>query len=206
MNKEVGVSPDGRGKVPVIFLGETVMAQWVGSVAGPGEGAQEANPQSWSSRGFVQSFHESLEFLPVVQVAAGNTVKSQGVPEFLKASGVGVFMDTMKSRALQLSQPGGDGFIGEEHEFLDELMGPVVGDLLDRCDTPLSIKTKECFGGRELQGAGSEAARPELPGKLICVLDHAIKPVSGLAGDNGHSLLIGVATSRADNCRREAGS
>ncbi len=78
-------------------------------------------------------------------------------------------------------------------------------DLLDGLDASLLIEAKAGFGRGEFQGSGFQAASPELPGKLVGVLDHVLKPASGLAGDNGHGLLVGVAMLGTDNCRREAG-
>jgi len=51
--------------------------------------------------------------------------------EVEEAVGVGVFVDAVEGGFVALVEDAGDGFVGDEHEFLDELVGFVVDFFFD---------------------------------------------------------------------------
>ena len=135
----------------VVFLGETVVAQRPGGIAGAGEGPEKANPKGRSDAGFLQSIQELLDFPWFAEIATGDPVEADLRAKLLETNRIGMLMDPMDAGFAQLEEPGGDGFVSEEHELLDELVRLVVLDLLNINDPAPSIETEAGFRGREFQ-------------------------------------------------------
>ena len=135
----------------VVFLGQAVVAQRPGGIAGAGEGPEEPDPERGSDAGFLQPPQEFLDFPRFAEIATGNPVEVDFFAKLPETGRIGMLMDPVDAGFAQLEEPGGDGFVSEEHELLDELMGLVVLDLLNINDPAPPIETKAGFRGREFK-------------------------------------------------------
>ena len=135
----------------VVFLGETVVAQRPGGIAGAGEGPEKTNSECGSDAGFIQSPQEFPDFLRFAEIATGDPEEADFRTKLPETIRIGLLMHPVNAGSAQLKESGGDGFVGEEHELLDELVRLVVLDLLNINDTATSIETKAGFRRREFQ-------------------------------------------------------
>ena len=76
---------------------------------------------------------------------------AEGSPKFPETSRVGSFVGAMDGHPLQSGEPSCNGFVCQEHEFLDQLMRSVVEDRFYGFDSPLSVQEKACFPGGKFQ-------------------------------------------------------
>jgi hypothetical protein len=65
---------------------------------------------------------------------------------FDQAGFVGSFVNPVKSRTFFVIEVAGDGFVGEEHKFLDQLVGLVGGLFFDPVGSALGIEEDTQFG------------------------------------------------------------
>ncbi len=96
---------------------------------------------------------------------------------FLQAFLVGRLVDAVNRRAIQAHQPRGDGFIGQQHAFLDELVGDVVLDFLDAQHPAGVIQANLGFRKVQVQRAGLEAGAANLLRQGVGVVQHALERV-----------------------------
>lgn len=77
--------------------------------------------------------------------------------EFLEAFGVGGFMDAVDGGLAAEFDFAGDEFVGQEHEFFDELVGDVVFYFFEADGQAVGVKDDFDFGEVEVEGAILEA-------------------------------------------------
>ena len=135
----------------VVFLGETVVAQRPGGIAGAGKGPEKANPKGGSDTGFLQSTQKFLDFSWFAEITTGDPVEANLRAKLLETNRIRMLMDPVDAGFAQLKESGGNGFVSEEHELLDELVRLVVLDLLNINDPAPLIETKAGFRGREFK-------------------------------------------------------
>ena len=131
VNQQVGVAADGGGEMGVFGLAQSVMAQRFDGVTGAHEGFEEADLQGRADGQGVEAAHKFLDLAALGEVAAGDLVAENVLAVFLQTAFFGRLMDAIDGGAAQGHQPGGHGFVGQEHEFLDQLVGDVVFDAFD---------------------------------------------------------------------------
>jgi hypothetical protein len=76
---------------------------------------------------------------------------------FDQAGFVGSFVNSVKSRTFFVIEVAGDGFVGEEHKLLDQLVGFVGRLFFDPVGSALGIEEDAQFGEIEVEGALGKA-------------------------------------------------
>ena len=99
-------------------------------------------------------------------------------------------MDAMNGDSLQPVQADCYGLVREEHEFLDQLVSPVVEHWFNSGDPSLSVEVEVGFPGRKFKRSGVEASSSDLAGEAIGISKHVLKTPTLIVPDNAHCFVI----------------
>ena len=91
------------------------------------------------------------------------------------------------------------GLVGQQHEFLNQLMGDVVLNSAHFADAPLRIEKHLVLRHVEIQRTGAKPGLAQFLREPVGVLKHLLRFVLRLALEDRHSLLVGVAVFGADD-------
>ena len=84
------------------------------------------------------------------------------LPKIAQFFQVGVIMDPVDARNLQLADVLGDRFVRRQHELLNELVGNIIVDFLDMRRFSVLIEANFDFGKLQVQRTLREALLPEV--------------------------------------------
>ena len=203
MHHQVGVAPDGRGEMRVFLLRQPVMAERLDRIARAHERLEESNLQRLADCQPVELLQQLLHLIAVRQIAALNVMAEHLLAIFLKPFVVRRLVNAIERRTIQAHQPGGHGFVGEQHALFDKLVGNVVLHLLHPQHPALIIEADFGFGEVEVQRAGLESRAPDFLGQGIGVMEHALDRVLGTALEQSKHVPVIVTALRADYGRIE---
>ena len=178
MHDEIGVTADGRRKVSIFFLGETVMAEWFDGIPGAHQRLEKANLEGGADGQPVELLEQALDFAAVGKVAALDFVAEDFFAKFLEPFFVRRFVDAIHCRAMLSHQAGGGGFVGQKHELFDELMRDVVVGFFDARNSAFVVQKDFGFGKVEVKRASAETIGANLPMSLPTALLRLYYPTS----------------------------
>ena len=84
-------------------------------------------------------------------------MSDEKLPVFKQSGFVGSFVNPVKGGALFEVEVSRDGFVGEEHELLDQLVGFVGRLFFDPIGSPLGIEQDAQFGEIQVERALGKA-------------------------------------------------
>ena len=159
MDLQVGIAADRRGEVAVVLAGQGVVPLGLGGVAWPVSGCAAARsgrriPRACRSSRLSTRWSSNRLWgwsrtRPRLRTNSANSVE-------LERLGVG--MRPPQEADFLLGQAGGDGLVGRQHEFLDDLVALVVDGQMSAGDLPMIAQLDLDFGKRELERAAAEPA------------------------------------------------
>ncbi len=155
---------------------------------------------SWLS--FSSSFCTSWRF---DRLPHWNVMAEHFLAVFLEPLVVRRLVDAVERRAVHGHQARRHGFVGQQHELLDELVRNVVLDLLHAQHPPALVEADLGLGEIEVQGAGLETRAADLLGQGIGVVEHLLDRVRGAALEQGQHFLVIVSALGADHGGIEVG-
>ncbi len=161
VDDEVGVAADGGGEVCVVGFCEAVVADGFGGVGGAFERFQEAEFDGVFFRGAFGGIEEFLDVGAVGEVAGVVAVLFGDEGVVGEARWIRIFMDAEDGGLGTFAEDFGDGLVGDEHAFLDELVGFRVDDLLGGAGASVFIEFDFDLGHFEVEGAVCEAVFTE---------------------------------------------
>ena len=142
----------------------------------------------------------------VREVAGTNALRGGEFPELGELVGVGLLVDAVNGWLLALLEFAGDEFVGEEHEFLDELVGNVVLHPLEPHGASGFVQPDFDFRKLQIEGSCGKAFFAQQGGELPCGVDALGEEVAFFWRllENGKSLFVGEARGAADHRFGEA--
>lgn len=140
-----------------------------------------------------------MQFFASGEVANFDFVSEQKFPVFEEFGWIGRFMNAVEGGDLPTFQMGGNAFVGQEHEFFDELMGDVVGDFFEADGPTGGVAVDFDFGKVEVEGALLEASSAKGRGKFPGTVEEVVEVVSGRFLESGQGLVIGEAVFGVDD-------
>ena len=189
----------------IFFLGQTVVTQGLHGVTGAHEGFQEADLQGRADGQGLEQVHQFLNLFLLAQITAGDVLAEDVFTVFGETLWIRFLMDAIDGGRVAAHQFRSDGFIGEEHVFLDQLMGDIVLCLFDAQDFALFIEADLGLGEIEFQRAVLEAVTADLLREMMCGVNHPLDVViCGFALQDGEHFLVGEAALRMDDGGVEA--
>ena len=124
---------------------------------------------------------------------------------FLQTAVFGGFMDAIDGRPAQGHQPGRHGLVGQEHVFLNQLVGDIVLDCLDAQEAALLVEADFGVGKIQVERAGLEAGAADLLGQRMSLLQHAPDCIGRCGAlDHSEGLLVSEPARGADDSRKKA--
>ena len=176
VNHEVGIAADGAGEVGVVVESQSVVADVVGAVAGLHHGTQGDHLHDVLFAASVDVGEEAVQVPADFGAVAGGLQlvaelgdEGREVQELLR---VGIVMDAIGQHlgllsARHTADTLGHGAIGQQHEFLDELVG-ILGHLeIDALGMACLVDFEAHFLAVEVHGSGSKAASAQLFGHAV---------------------------------------
>jgi hypothetical protein len=151
VDDQIGIAADRRGEVGIFLFSQAVMAEGFDGIASTHEGTEEADFEGLADGQAVKFFEELLHLDAIGEVAALDVMAEDVLAVFLEPPVVGGFVNAVESGAIQGHEPGGDGLVGQEHEFFDELMRGIVFDLFDAQDSAALVEPDFGFGEVKVQ-------------------------------------------------------
>jgi hypothetical protein len=124
---------------------------------------------------------------------------------FDQAGFVGSFVNPVKRRTFFVIEVASDGFVGEEHELLDQLVGFVGRLFFDPVGSALGIEEDAQFGEIEVERALGKALPAKGGGKVPSALEKAVEIVLGGSAESEKGFRIGEAVAGVDDRAGEAG-
>lgn len=193
MDDQIGVAPDGAGKMGVVGFGESVVSDGGGGVTGAFEGAQEMEFKDVMFGGGVQFAEQFLDFVADGGVAHGQAVGENHVAEGLEFFRFGILMDPVEGGDAALGGACGHVFVGQEHAFLNQLVGDVVFLFFDPDRLACGVAMDLEFGKVEVQGALFKTLFPEAGGDAPEVAEQFLDKgvVDGGIGPGGRRRRFG---------------
>ena len=128
-----------------------------------------------------------------------NTMAEDVFPIFLQPLGIGRLVNAINRRVVQRHQTARDGFVGQKHEFLNELMREVVFYLFDPQNLTVVIQKDFRFGKVQVQGAGFEARPADALRERERLVKHSLGGIQRLALKKLEDLLIVVPALRTND-------
>ncbi len=190
VDEQVGIATDGGGEVGVLPFGEAVVAEGLDGVACPHEGLEEADAQGRPDGDAGEPLEETLDFGALSEVSAGHVVAQHFLAIFEESAGVGFLVDAVDGRDLAAHEMGGDGLIGEEHVFLDQLVRHVVLDPVDAGHATVVVEPDLHLREIEFEGTILEPAAPDALGELMSLVQHDLNGRGGIALEHGQGLRV----------------
>ena len=124
---------------------------------------------------------------------------------FLQAGLIGCFVNPVHGGPVPVIEMAGHGFIGQEHEFLDQLVGFVGGLFFNPVGSALGVEQDAKFWEIEIEGARGKAASPKGGSKVPGALEEAIQIVAGRTFQSLHRFGVGEPVARKYDGAGEAG-
>jgi hypothetical protein len=148
---------------------------------------------------------EALDFDALIEVAAGHVVAEDFFAVFVQAGLVWLFVHAIDGRASEGHEAASDSFVGEEHVFLNKLVGDVVLDFFNADHAAAFVETDLHFRKVECQGASSETCPPDFLGEIIGMMEHALDIARGFALKDRKGFAIGEAALGVNDSGMEFG-
>lgn len=123
----------------------------------------------------------------------------QFLAEFLESIGIGRFVDAIEGRPAELFEAGGNGLVGQEHVFLDELVGNVVFDHFNPKDAAGVVEADFAFGKIKIEGSGAESFPADFLGQVIGLVEHFFDFIGRFIFEDGEGLLVGEAPAGSND-------
>ena len=182
------------------------MADRFRGVLGAHEGLEKTDLQGGTDGQLVEALQQFLDFGALAEVAAGHIVAQDLLAVFLEALGVGFFVNAMDGGASALDELDGHRFVGQQHVFLDELVGDIVLDLLDAGDPAGFVQPDLALREIEGQGAVFEPVAADDLGQLVSLVQHPLEGIRRRALEDGKGFPIGEPPTRVNDRRVEPGA
>ena len=205
VDDQVGVAADWRGEMGVELLRQPVMPDRLGRVPGLLQRAQQPEMDRVFLRFAVHRGEQFLELAAVGEVADFVAEALRVLAEVFQLVEVGILMNPVETGNLRLAQMPGDGFVGDEHEFLDELVRDVIFNLLD-AQRLAGFLVQADLDLREVQVEGTvgKPLFPQLGGEPPHLFQFAGQfVVAVLAAQPGEGLRIGQPVPGVDDAGAE---
>ena len=199
MNHQVRVAPDRRREVRVMLLRQPEMPTGLDVISRPLERTQQAHPQGVASRVLGDPIGQPAHFRTVAKVTALDAECPDLVPILRQPPGIRFLMDAMQREPVHLPQPHGDGFVGQEHELLDQLVGLVVQVLLQAEHVPPRIEPDLDLARPKLEGTRLESRPAQTLRQQARVLDHVIEVIPRRLRQDSQRLRVRVAPLGVDH-------
>jgi len=164
VDDEVAVAPDGACEMGVVRLREAIVAEGLRKIAGALEALEEGDLHSRGEGFAMQGGEEFLKLGTVGEVACSDALRGGKLAELGEFVRVGFLMDTVNGGLLPVLELAGDEFVGEEHEFLDELVGDVVLHALEAHGAAGFVEPNLDLGKLEIERSCGEAFLAEQGG------------------------------------------
>ena len=172
---EVRIASDRGGEVTVVLRREAEVTGALGGVAGLLEGAERHRLDDRLLRGADDGIEELLHLLRADALVIADTDEVaevlDGEAELLELLGIRLLVYTEDERNLLPEEVLGDGFIGREHEVLDQHMGFVSLVWVNVGDMALCIEDDLRLREVEVDAATLVAALPEELRQLVHALE-----------------------------------
>jgi hypothetical protein len=173
---------------------------------GAHERLEEPDFEGGADGEMFESLEEFLDFGALAEVAARDVMAEDFIAELLEALGIGLFVHAVDGGLASLNEMGGDGFVGQKHEFFDQLVGNIVFEGFDVGDAAAVVEADFSFGEVEGEGAVGEAALADELGEAVGVVEHAFDGGGWGALENGEGFGVGEAPAGMDDGGVEAGT
>ena len=140
------------------------------------------------------------------EVAGADALRGGEFPELGQLLGIRLLVDSVNGGLLAVLELAGDEFVGEEHEFLDELVGNVVLHPLEPHGAAGFVEPDFDFRKFQIEGSGGEAFFAQQGGEFPCGVDALGEEVAIFRRllENGERLFVGEPRGAADDGLGEA--
>ena len=201
VHDQVGVPANRRSKVCVVVLGQPVVADRLRRVASAFHAAQVADPEDVRKQVALEAREKFAGLFLVGQVAGAQPHQRRPRPEVVELLGVRLVVDAMNRLDASPLDFLRDSLVGQQHEFLDQLVRHVVLHPAHLAQSPIGIEQHLVLRHVEIQRARPEARLPQFLRETMGVVQHALDVAGRFATEDRHRLFIRKTAFRADNRR-----
>ena len=203
MGDQIRIPADRTGEMEVVGLGESVMAERFGGITR----ALQALEQGKFEGVFLRLAFDAEQQFPqggaTVAGSGAETVEAGEFAEFREFALIRILVHAVGASHAGAAQDGGDGLVGGEHTFLDQLVRDIILDLAQFDGPPGTIEDDLHFGEVEIERTLAEAAFAQTLGHPPCLGQHG---GGGILGEvfffhleELENLLVSEAAGAADD-------
>ena len=189
----------------VILLGQTVVPDRMRGVTRPLHAAQVADAKHILERMPGEAGQKSPGLFLVGQIACTQSCQGRLRPQIVEFFVVRLLVDPVHGLCPATLDLLRHGLVGQQHEFLDQLMGDVVLNSAHFADPPLRVEEHLVLRHVEIQRTGAEPGLAQFLREPVGVVQHLFRFVLRLAVEDRHRLLVGVAMFGADDRGMKSG-
>ncbi len=153
------------------------MAERLDGVTRAHERFEKSDLERRADRQRAELLQQFLHFGGLAQVAARDVMASTSCAIFLQASRVRLFVDAINRWRVQAHQARRDGFVGQQHVFLDQLVRHVVLVFLDAQDFSLLVQPDFRFGKIQFERTGLETRAADLLREFVRLMQHLLNRI-----------------------------
>ena len=177
------------------------MADRLRRVASAFHAAQVADPEDVRKQVALEAREKFAGLFLVGQVAGAQPHQRRPRPEVVELLGVRLVVDAVDRLDASPLDFLRDSLVGQQHEFLDQLVRHVVLHPAHLAQSALGIEQHLVLRHVEIQRARPEARLPQFLREAMGVVQHALDVAGRFATEDRHRLLIRKTAFRADNRR-----
>ena len=160
VHDQVGVPANRRGEVSIVVLGQAVVTDRLRRVASAFHAAQVADPEDVRKQVALQASEKFTGLFLGSQIPSAQPHQRSPRPELVELLDVRLVVDTMDRLDASPLDFLRDSFIGQQHEFLDQLMRHIILYPTHFAQSTLSIEQHLMLRHVEIQRARPEAGLP----------------------------------------------
>ena len=201
MHDQIGIAADRGCEMGVLTFAQSEMPQGIHGITGASHRPQKTDLECRSDRKLLETEQQLLNFRPLHQIAAGDPMGEHVLTKFLQTMRLRRFVDPVDRRNSHLNQSTRHRFVGEEHEFFDELMGDIVFDALNPQHASLLVEANLVLREVEFKGARLKASLPDMLGEAMGRMQHLLDRVLRESLQNGEGVLVGEPATGPDHRR-----
>ena len=207
VDRQVGIAADGRSEVAIAIAGQGIVAFFLRAIGRPHERTQHGEMDRPLLGPTDDCVQELLQLEAAAQVSNLNAEFLDEFAEGLDLGRAGRLVDASQKGELLGVNRLGDGLVGRQHEFLDDLMALGVLRHVGAGDAARGVEVHLDLGHVQLQGAALQPPLAQDHGQRVHVaqqrvnLGPQLSPPRLRVGQKGIDLLVGQPLAAANGGR-----
>jgi len=157
------------------------VTQGIHIVTCPHERFQKSDLERLADGQRTEFLEQLLDLSRLAQIAARHMVAEYFLAIFAQPPFVRLLVHAVNRLLILPHEARSDSFVGQHHEFFDQLVRDVVLNFFDARNASLFIEPDFVLGEIEVERTGFEPQAPDALGEFVCFVQHSLNRADRLA-------------------------